>query len=389
MTMAPGATPILDRLEPLPRLHGARRLQFRTWAPISIGVAIGVALPFVDVQSRLAPLQTIFRTAINVVEDAGVLQTGIIVFATLFLAVAIHEAGHAIAGWLAGFMVHSVRIWRLQVELPLKLSIYRGPNNGAGGWVVCAPRTTDHLAARAGVMLAAGPAANLVSGLMVYPFARSTSLMSVAFVAWSLMLGVVNLLPLRTGPLFSDGYRILMLLFDRARGERWLALLKLSKDVLDGVRPESFSEEFLRVATAVNDESSDTVSAHSLAYAAAFRGHRCDEAARHLEACLRYSSRTSAAFQHALMADAASFHGRCRRNPDLAEAWLRNMPARTQVAWHRLWAEAGVLHARGDRDGTLAKLDEIEREIRRQPSPFQKFSLGGVECWRDDLAIPG
>jgi hypothetical protein len=54
-----------------------------------------------------------------------------------------------------------------------------------------------------------------------------------------------------------------------------------------------------------------------------------------------------------------------------------------------LWAEAGVLHARGDRDGTLAKLDEIEREIRRQPSPFQKFSLGGVECWRDDLAIPG
>ena len=378
-------TPILDRLEPLPPLRGARRLQISTWAPIALGVAIGVVLPFVDIQPRLAPVHAIFRAAVHVIEDAGILQFVLVGLATLFLAVAVHEAGHAIAGALAGFKVHSIRIWRLQFELPFTFSVYRGPNNGAGGWVVCAPRTTDHLAARAGVMLAAGPAANLVSGLMIYLFARSTALMSIAFVAWSLVLGVVNLLPLRTGPLFSDGYRLLMLLFDRERGERWLALLTLSRDLLAGVPPESFSDEFIGIATAVKDDSSDTVSAHIIAYSKAFRRRRCDEAAVALETCLRCSTRTSKPFQHALMSDAAVFQGRCRKNAALAEAWLNDLPGKLAIPWHRLWAEAGVLHARGDRDAVAAKLDAIELAIRNHSGPYQKFSLSAVECWRGEL----
>lgn len=349
----------------------------------------GFLLSSASLRAFFAPIDQALRAIVFEVQDVGVIRFAGVAALALFAAIAIHEAGHAIAGWLVGFTVHSIRIWRLQLELPRTFSFYRGPGGGAGGWAICTPSTTDALATRAALMLVAGPAANLVSGAIVYLLPQSGALAPLVFVAWSFLLGFTNLLPLRTGPFFSDGYRILMLLFDSARGKRWLALLTLSKEVVDGVPPECFSDEFLAAATAVKDDSSDTVSAHALAYAAAFRHRRYDEAAQCLEACLRYSSRTSAALRQALMADAAVFQGRCRGNPALAQAWLDDMPPKAAVAWHRLWAEAGVLQARGDREGVLAKLDAIERMIRDLPSPYQKFSLASVARWRSDLAVSG
>jgi hypothetical protein len=234
-------------------------------------------------------------------------------------------------------------------------------------------------------MFFAGPAANLLSALIVYALPRSAGVLRPVFLVWSLTIGAVNLLPLRTGPMFSDGYRILMLLFDRARGERLLALLRLSKELMDGVGSESLSPEFIRIATAITDESSDTVSAHMLAYSAAFRQHRCEEAADHLEISLRYSSRTSKPYQAALMADAAVFSGRCRKDAAAAEAWLNAIPAKIAIPWHRQWAEAGVLHARGERAALMAKLDAIERAIREHPGPHQKIAVNAVEFWRKEI----
>ena len=343
-------------------------------------------MSFPGIRAYLGAWGHLVKQAIGGLATVGAAPFAILMTVALLVAIAIHEAAHALAGWLVGFSMHSIRIWRFQVEFPFRLSFCRGPSGGAGGWVICTPGTSESLATRAGLMLFAGPAANLVSGMLVYLFARSDALFPLLFVAWSFLLGITNLLPIRTGPLFSDGYRILMLLFDRPRGERWLALLTLSKDVIDGVSPERFSDEFLAVATAVKDDSSDTVIAHSLAYAAAFRRRRYEEAGQYLEACLRHSSRTSAAFQQALRADAAVFQGRCRKNVTLAQAWFDDIPTKVAVPWHRLWAEAGVLQARGDRAGVLAKLDEIERMIRAQSSPHQKFALGSVERWRSDLS---
>jgi hypothetical protein len=361
-------TPILDRLEPLPPVRGARVLEFGK-APIIVGVLIGFVLAFVDVSSHLGILR----------------EYAIAMVSLLFATVAIHEAGHAMVGRLVGFRVHSIRIWRLQLEFPLRLSIFRGPMGGAGGWAICTPETTDRLAMRATVMFLAGPAVNLLSAVIVYALPGSTGTLLPVFLVWSLTIGVVNLLPLRTGPMFSDGYRILMLLFDRARGERLLALLTLSKDLMDGVGTESLSPEFIRIATAVKDESSDTVSAHMLAYSAAFRLHRCDEAAEHLEVSLRYSSRTSKPYQAALMADAAVFNGRCRKDAAAAEAWLNDIPVKAAIPWHLQWAEAGVLHARGERDALLAKLNAIDRAIRDHGGPYQTIALNAVEFWRTEL----
>ena len=354
-------------------------------APIVAGLITGIVLAFVDVRAHLDWIAAHFRGTVDRVADANIAVFVIILMTTLFLTIAIHEAGHAIVGRLVGFRIHSIRIWRLQLEFPPRLSIFRGPMGGAGGWAICTPESTDNLAVRAGLMLFAGPAVNLLTALLLYAMFPASGLFLLVFMIWSFAIGAVNLLPLRTGPLFSDGHRILTLLFDRARGERWLALIALSKDLLDGAPPESFSDDIIKVATAIEDDSSDTVSAHVLAYMKAFRNQQCDEAALALETCLRCSSRTSKPLQHALMADAAVFHGRCRKNAAIAEAWLNDMPAKLAIPWHRQWAEAGVLHARGERAALMAKLDAIERAIREHPGPHQKVAVNAVEFWRKEI----
>jgi hypothetical protein len=56
-------------------------------------------------------------------------------------------------------------------------------------------------------------------------------------------------------------WRIWMLLWNRAPGERWLAIMRLSADTKDGVLPESLSADLLAKAIAVRDNSTDTVMA--------------------------------------------------------------------------------------------------------------------------------
>jgi hypothetical protein len=92
-----------------------------------------------------------------------------------------------------------------------------------------------------------------------------------------------------------------MLLGNRQRGARWLAMLKLSVALREGVMPESLSSEFLAKAVAVRDNSPDTVSAYALAYAAAFFRQDDAEAAQALETCLQYSGYTAPLVREALM----------------------------------------------------------------------------------------
>src|SRR5262245_40181320 len=151
-----------------------------------------------------------------------------------------------------------------------------------------------------------------------------------------------------------------MLTRQRKRGERWLALLNLSGQIQDGVPPESLPADFVAKAIAVRDDSVDTVTAHAIAYSAAFHQHADDVAAHMLEACLAHSGRAAPAVRDALMSDAAVFQARRRRRADLAAHWLAGIPAGAQQAWLRSRAEAAIMEAQGDTSGALGKLAELE-----------------------------
>jgi hypothetical protein len=383
-------TPILDRQAPLPPRVAPRSgmtVVVVVWLSVVLALAASLVLgrpPVVrqwiltDLPQRFSGHWTGSRLIAEVVLILGV----------LFVMVAVHETGHVLGGLCAGFRFKSIRVGPVKFDRPFGLSFYRGPGAAFNGVAQVVPMTTDRLWLRSMAMVVAGPAANILSGLVVLVLPFPKGIAAGCFIVASIANGLTDLLPFQNKLGVSDGARILRLLRNRAAGERPFAIVRLHADLLEGVPPESMSTEFLARAVAVKDDSTDTILAHALAYSAAFHRHEDEEAARCLETCLKYSGCAGSALRDALMSDAAVFQGRRRKCADLAEQWLAAMEESTHIPWLRSRIEAAVLEARGDTDGAARKLDEYERAVLALPDEAQRtILLRGIQRWKDDLHV--
>jgi hypothetical protein len=316
----------------------------------------------------------------------GVVGFGLSALAAFYLMLAVHELGHVAAGLFVGFRCRSLRVGPLLITHPFRASLYRGPGAVVNGVAELIPVATDKLVWRGVAMVLGGPVANVLSALVVLLLPFPITVFSGMFIACSVANGVNDLLPFESRLGVSDGRRIWMLLRQRARGERWLALVRLGGELNDGVLPESLSADFLSKAIAVQDASADTVTANAIAYIAAFHEHKDSVAGQRLETCLAYSGHATPVLRAALMSDAAVFQGRRRKRADLAGQWLAEIPINTQHPWFRSRAEAAILEAKGDVDGALGKLAEIEAAILALPKNAQRdTSLRLLERWKSDL----
>jgi hypothetical protein len=385
-------TPILDRLAPLPR-PAARGSASGIIAAGWFGLVM--AIPAILAFWHPPWIRSLWRwTLANFAPRiagpwtaADLALAGVSVVGIATAVIAIHELGHVLVGIWAGFRISSMRVGPLRIDRAFRISRYRGPGAWIRGEVIMDPVKSDRLIPRAVAMVFAGPAANLLSGCAVIWLPFPHGLSSGVFVLSSLAAGLVELLvPYRSSSVVFDGARIAMLLRDRERGERWLALMTLGAELRDGAQPESLSADFLARAVAVCDDSPETVAAHAIAYLAAFHQHRDTEAARALETCLRHSSSAAPALRGALMSDAAVFQARRRKRVDLAEQWLGDLRGTPGFPWLPARAEAAIREARGDLEGALDKLEEVERAILAVPEVTQRgISLRFLKRWKSEL----
>ena len=368
-----GATPILDRQAPLPppALRGSVPL-FVIWIAIAIGFAASIAFlnspalqEWLDGKARQwFPSEWI---------GARIFRVGASLLGIVVATIAIHELGHVVGGLCTGLSFAELRIGPLHFQRPFRISWYSGVGAATGGWAVMAPAKKDHLRLRALALVAGGPAANLLAGGIAFLLPPFDQFFSDIFILVSLGAGLGELLPFRTEVAVSDGIRLWMLLRNRASGERWLATMVLGNELRSGVLPEALSADYLAKAVAVRDGSVDTVTAHAIAYSAAFHLHKDAEAGQLLETCLKYVSAAGASLRAALMSDAAVFQARRRKRLDLAEEWLSSMPP--SPPWLQRRAEAAILEAHGNREGALHKLKEVEAAILSMPKGAQREML--------------
>lgn len=391
-TVAPSsATPILDRQAPLPAPEKRAKMQAAMlviWFGAILAVAVAYQFwhpPWVRalahwcwrIGQQMAPKEV---TMLSVL-----LYLGSLVLA-FFLSTGIHESAHALVGAAVGFRFNSLRVGPVQFDRPFRVSLYRGRKTGSGGWASLFLVKHDKLIARACVMLLAGPASNLVS-VAVLSWLQVKGGFAAQFVYISLFVGVMNLIPFRSRAVYSDGGRVLMLLESRARGERWLAMLKLLDEMRRGVEPLAMTREFIAKAVALEDKSPDTIVAHALAHAVAFWTRNDEEAARTLEVCLRHAAMAAPIQRQGLISGAVAFQARRRKRVDMAEQWQAELPTKTEQPWTQPWGEAAILEGKSDIAGARAKLDEIEAMVRKSPNEAVRIILlRSLERWRGELA---
>src|SRR5215475_11530878 len=303
------STPILDRLVPLPPpeppgsgggiaivvglgLFITASIIWRFWGPISLW-------PW-----ALTKFAHWFPGAWT---GARFISVCLALFAVTFVVVVIHEVGHALVGVCVGYRFNSLRVGPLLFEHPFRISFYRGSGAASGGWASMVPGKRDKPLLRTLALVIGGPAANLLSAVvaLLLPFEQGFSV--TVFILVSIGACVGELLPFRTRISASDGSRIWMLLRDRRRSERWLAILKLGAQIKDGALPESLPADCLAKAIAIRDNSVDTVVSHAIAYSAAFHQRRDAQSGQLLETSLQYSSYAAPAVREAMMCDAAVF----------------------------------------------------------------------------------
>lgn len=348
--LAPSQTPYLDRQKPLPR-ENPKYSKFKWWQ-------VAILFPFL------------------LVEVTRVL------FLLVLLHLLIHELGHVIGGLLVGDQFNRIRVGPVEIDSSWKVSWHWGWHAIMSGGVTTLPRTRKGIRWKIFFSTLAGPFANFAAVfLLILWMMHKQSLMGGAgqiFVAVGAIMGVINLAPQQDHGQMTDGMRMWVLLFDRAKRERLISVLIWLADMKQGKKADSIKGYSIEKWSSINDGNSLQVVTNWAAYAQA---QDAESAGRYLENCLAQCSTTTPDFRNALILEAANCQVAWRKQVDMAQAWLADHKPKDNSVGH-LWVETLILQSLQQFDQALEKVDSAlffidERAnipaLARQKPKFEKL----------------
>ena len=303
------------------------------------------------------------------------LGIGLALIITLPVTIALHELGHILGGRIAGFrflllIVGPLKIQRIgdRLHLGLNRSVML-----SGGLAASTPTDNHNLVRRMMLMVAGGPMASLLSAaiaLVCLPFTSGLVGAGVAlFATTNLAIGIITLIPMRSGGFHTDGGRILMLWKGGEAAERWCAAAAISHLALTR-RPREMDATLLAHAIASADNSLDGISVRLIAYSTALDQGNLSEAEAHLAFALANSDNYPAPLRPIITIEAAYLAARLNR-PSEARAYLEQSRGGSLIEpYTRARAEAAVLRAEGNISAAQAAAQTGLRDLdRRQPGP--------------------
>lgn len=297
----------------------------------------------------------------------------------LFVVIAAHELGHIAGGLIVGFRPLLFIVGPLRVERTAAGGFRRGLNRSfamAGGLAASAPVGMHDLRRRMIVMVAGGPIASLMLGtqcLVLYEATSSigglvaASLLITGLV--SLAIGVVTLVPMRTGGFYSDGARMLRLMRAGEDTEREFALLMLTSLSLGGARPADWDAGLVERCAGIRDGGPFEVAGRQLAYVHALDSGDVAAARVHLDAAIDMVDQLPAGGRSSLLLAAATFHALYENDAARARALLARATGQSLLtALHeRMLADAALLLADGDAAGAADVAREAQTLIEQSP----------------------
>lgn len=304
-------TPILD-LEREPPEAPKRR--WRVLLFLCICLCIGAGIGAVNEHKQFNPAWPAFHP--------------LLFFPAIYFSVAVHEAGHLLAGMLAGFETGGIGVGGMSLLKMAGRWIFRfNRKSGLCGFYLPHLSPAQFNRSRAALMVAAGPFASLVLSLACfYPGSVSTGFANrlAGSVFWaSTLILIASGIPYRIDMTRSDGSRLLQLMRDPEDVHSWFALLAVQAENAQGVRPRDWNPELCRLAFSLDANNPEYANRQ---YLASYRA--LDEGSetlflQHLENALAASGRCGKAFQHCLYLEAAAASARMRMRSQQARNWYQ------------------------------------------------------------------
>ena len=389
------ATPILDGERPRParpRKLSKRQILWIVASYTLLGIAT-VVIMLSGFEPAVRGLTVFVRFVDSVILRASSqpLGLGIRLIARWYCVVAVHELGHVVAGFLAGFTFYWVSIGPIRLASDGKrMRLHLQKLNWQGGFTAMLPSADKNSSDRWLFMVLGGAVANAVFACVLIFLAEvlqpdlTTGLRPLAI--FSAVLALLSLAPIRHPRFVTDGSRILMLLRNPAKTARWLAIVDLQRAFISGKNYRDWDPQAVQTAASAPDKSPDNVNGTSLAYAYECHSGNLQQAAAYLEHLLE--STPPEAIRTVLYAEATFFQGWHRRNLQRARLWWeRGMRTRKKLpAYLRLREEATLLHIEGKYSEALEKLDEGLRTVRALP-PLLEYSQLERDWlqWKDEM----
>jgi hypothetical protein len=329
---SPTSTPILDVVRALPQ-----RKRFRLTAGEYFFLSGAVILTSIA-------LPEFRRTAESLATSLGEWKAALLIcivipICALVLSLAVHQGGHLLAAWIAGFRLGP----RDSRRSPYSCDVLRL------GSLSLEPRTVERLSRRLRLLVLGGPLASLLLPLVLEVFARAArsdvAFAIHVFTAMSVMVGVADLLPDDGRGHASDGARLVMLLKNNAAAQRWLAVIQLQFALEHDGDPKSWDPATVTCAATIDDDSREAIAGRWFGYLWAAERQDITTATKYLEEALASPAAASGWIRGRLFLEAAMF-----------QAWFRD-----DLGCARLWAA----------------------RIRRKLGPAQQSRLNAALLWAD------
>ncbi len=306
----------------------------------------------------------------------------IAILPTFIFVIAVHEAGHAIAGILLNFD------FRFFVAGPF---IFEKENenwhfkwnknmNLAGGLVLCLPKDSLNLSKRFVLFAAGGPIASLILSLFFYfiywlvntinvsdsLWHHSMNALFIMIAALSAIIFVVTSIPLHYSGFYTDGARILRLLRGDETSKLEVLMLKIIANNTSGTRPKNYNWLELEEAHAIAHKIGDPFSVyfHGFFHHAAFDMGELDKAEHHLKNYIGEIEKIAEDFRSSIWLDASFFYAYAKNDLSKAELYFGKYKPSLMLPKAQLYAaEAMILKLKNQSEAMKNKIDEAVKEL--------------------------
>jgi hypothetical protein len=201
-------------------------------------------------------------------------------------------------------------------------------------------------------------------------------------------LAVAALLPdVNRHGIFSDGARLLMLLKNDGKAERWFSNIRCQIALNQGRHPRDWDEASVSRAAAINDDSRDAYTARWLAYLWAAERQDITCATKYLEGALDSLAYSTPKLRDQLFLEAAVFQAWFRDNPSKALFWVYRIRNRKLTRLQKLRLDIALLWAEGRLFDAWEKLGtDYMTELKEIPaSPGRTLAEESAAEWKRQM----